>query len=276
MRDLYCDDRSEAALLVDASNAFNSVNRQAALHNISILCPALSMILQNTYGAPTHLFVTGQGEISSREDTTQGDPLAMSMYALATVPLIRQLHSTVPDASQVWFADDATAVGTASALLDWWHHLVSAGPAFGYFPNSLKTFLIVKPEHLSPAESLFADTNITVRVEGQQHLGAALGSRAFAEEYISKKVTDWVSEIALLSEIAQTRPHSAYCALTHGLIGRWTYVMRTIPDIASLLAPLEDAIRLHLIPALTGFDACSPILRALACSSLSPWWDGDC
>ena len=85
--------------MVDASNAFNSVNRQAALHNISILCPALSMILQSTYGAPTRLFVTGQGEISSREGTTQGDPLAMSMYALATVPLIRQLHSTVPDAS---------------------------------------------------------------------------------------------------------------------------------------------------------------------------------
>ena len=31
----------------------------------------------------------------------------------------------------------------------------------------------------------------------------------------------------------------------------------------NLLAPLEDAIRLHLIPALTGFDACSPILRDL-------------
>ena len=45
MRDLYCDDRSEAALLVDASNVFNSVNHQAALHNISFLCPALSMIL---------------------------------------------------------------------------------------------------------------------------------------------------------------------------------------------------------------------------------------
>ena len=100
-------------------------------------------------------------------------------------------------------------------------------------------------------------------MEGQRHLGAALGSQAFAEEYVSKKVTDWVSEITLLSEIAQTRLHSAYCALTHGLIGRWTYAMRTIPDIASLLAPLEDTIRLHLIPALTGFDACSPILRDL-------------
>ena len=57
----------------------------------------------------------------------------MSMYALAMVPLIRKLQSIVPSASQVWFADDATAVGPVSKLLDWWHHLVTAGPAFGYF-----------------------------------------------------------------------------------------------------------------------------------------------
>ena len=86
---------------------------------------------------------------------------------------------------------------------------------------------------------------------------------SFCRGVCFKKVTDWVSEITLLSEIAQTHPHSAYCALTHDLIGRWTYVMRTIPDIALLLVPFEDAIRLHLIPALTGFDACSPILRDL-------------
>ena len=36
--------------------------------------------------------------------------------------------------------------------------------------------------------------------------------------------------------------------------------MKTIPDIAPLLAPLEDAIRMHLIPALTGY---APILRKL-------------
>ena len=89
------------------------------------------------------------------------------MYAFTVVLLIRQLRSAVPDASQVWFADDSTTVGTASTLLEWWHHLVSAGPAFGYFPNSSNTFLIVKPEHLSQAESLSANTNITVTVQGQ-------------------------------------------------------------------------------------------------------------
>ena len=62
------------------------------------------------------------------------------MYSLAMVPLIRKLHSSVPDASQVWFADDATVFGLVSKLLEWWHHLVSAGPAFGYFPKFFKDF----------------------------------------------------------------------------------------------------------------------------------------
>ena len=39
--------------------------------------------------------------------------------------------------------------------------------------------------------------------------------------------------------------------------------MRTIPDIAPLLAPLEEVVRLRLIPALTDYASCSPILRDL-------------
>ena len=39
----------KAVLLVDTSNAFNSLNRQCALHNIQRLCPPLATILINTY-----------------------------------------------------------------------------------------------------------------------------------------------------------------------------------------------------------------------------------
>lgn len=38
-----------AALLIDTSNAFNSINRWVALHSISILCLALSTALHNAY-----------------------------------------------------------------------------------------------------------------------------------------------------------------------------------------------------------------------------------
>ena len=40
--------------------------------------------------------------------------------------------------------------------------------------------------------------------------------------------------------------------MTHGLTGRWSYLTQTVSDISDLLQPLEDAIRHHLIQAITG------------------------
>ena len=107
VRSAFEDDNTEAVLLVDASNAFNSLNRKTALHNIRSLCPTLSTILINTYRSDPVCFVDGD-TLHSRERTTQGDPLAMPMYAIATMPLIQALQRGV---KQVWYADDASATG---------------------------------------------------------------------------------------------------------------------------------------------------------------------
>ena len=61
----------------------------------------------NTYRAPSELYVDGD-VIFSQEGTTQGDPLTMLMYALATIPLIKKLKTNVNDVNQVWYADDAS------------------------------------------------------------------------------------------------------------------------------------------------------------------------
>ena len=87
MRSIFQASETEAVLVVDASNVFNSINRKAALHNVCIICPSLAQTLINTYRATVRLFVTGSDEIASTEGTTQGDPLAMAMYALAITPL---------------------------------------------------------------------------------------------------------------------------------------------------------------------------------------------
>ena len=91
MQKVYEDEDTEGILLVDSKNAFNSLNRQVALHNVQFLCPALSRTLQNCYRAPSRLFVAGGGEQVSNEGTTQGDPLSMPFYSLATLPLVQQL-----------------------------------------------------------------------------------------------------------------------------------------------------------------------------------------
>ena len=52
-----------------------------------------------------------------------------------------------------------------------------------------------------------------------------------------------------LSEIAKVQPHVAYCAFTHGLVGKWTYFLHTLPNISDLLHPLESTIFKEFISA---------------------------
>ena len=68
--------------------------------------------------------------------------------------------------------------------------------------------------------------------------------------YVNENVSAWVKEIALLSGIAKFHPQSAYCAYTAGFCHKFNYFLRTIPDITSMLQPLENIIRNRLIPSL--------------------------
>ena len=214
MRQIFDDPNTHAVLLVDASNAFNNLNRQTALLNIHLNCPSIAKVLINTYRNNTQLFAGGE-TLLSQEGTTQGDPLAMAMYAISTLPLIRRLNQGI---QQVWYADDATAGGDVHSLRHWWDMLREIGPEYGYFVNPSKTCLIVKEDHMSSATDLFQEEGIQITPQGTRHLGAALGSRSFMESYVSSKVTNWVTEVKTRHNCLQPA-HAAYAALTHGLTG---------------------------------------------------------
>ena len=52
MKEIFDDEQTDEVILADASNAFNSLNRNAVLHNVQILCPQFSTIVINTYRLP--------------------------------------------------------------------------------------------------------------------------------------------------------------------------------------------------------------------------------
>jgi len=268
VRSHFTLDDTEAILLVDASNAFNALNRIVALHNIQYICPPLATILINCYRSPAALYISGD-ILYSQEGTTQGDPLAMPMYALATLPLIARLPS---DVFQVWYADDACAGGNVTQLRLWWKRLCEMGPQFGYNANAVKTWCVVKPAHLESAKKLFAGTGVNISVEGRPYLGATIGTQEFTNTYVDEKVREWSSEILLLAKIAESQPQAAYCALTHGLSSRWRFVARTIPAVAESFQPLEDVIRCTLLPLLVGTSPPNDTLRDLF--ALPPRWGG--
>jgi hypothetical protein len=72
----------------------------------------------------------------------------------------------------------------------------------------------------------------------------------------------WVKEIINLADFATTQPQASYAVYTFGLKHRWTYFLRTLPDIRDMLQPLEEAITKFLLPALVDHK-CSPLERAI-------------
>eukprot|EP00957_Ditylum_brightwellii_P138583 10563101-Ditylum_brightwellii.AAC.1 len=73
-------------LLEDARNAFNKLNRKAMLWHVCHYWPLGCRYAFNIYR------LRGAEEVVySKEGVTQGDPMAMFLYALGVLPIILQL-----------------------------------------------------------------------------------------------------------------------------------------------------------------------------------------
>lgn len=144
----------------------------------------------------------------------------MVIYALSTLPLLSVIKTE--NVRYVAYADDLSGAGKIGDLRKWWGSVVAHGPSIGYYPNSFKSWIIVKPEKLKEAERIFSNTNINITIDGKRHLGAVIGSDIYKEEYVNDLVRVWVSEITMLSEIAKIYPQSAYCAFTAGYVHKFT------------------------------------------------------
>ena len=148
-------------LMIDAKNAFNSLNRTAALWNIRVLWPRCSRFLFNSYRGWGSLVVQGSDKFMfSKEGVTQGDPLSMFMYAVDTIPLISLLKDGTGKRKQVWYADDASACSELNSLKDWFDEVKLRGPLFGYYPEPSKSYLVVHENFLSEAKSVFEGTGV--------------------------------------------------------------------------------------------------------------------
>ena len=255
--------------MVDAKNAFNNLNRNAALKNIKELCPPFYQYLYDTYRSPARIVIPGEQKydtIYSDEGYTQGDVASMAKYGIATKPLNDKLADSVNSdlCKQIWYADDSSSAGQVTEMRKWWDVLCKEGPSYGYFPLPTKTVLIVKPEYKELAMEAFEGTGVKITTEGERHMGAVIGSETFKELYVKEKIEKWVKDVEELAEIAKDEPQAVYASFTKAVSHRWTYVQRTIPGIDDLFTPLEEAIRDRLIPSLLGRKVSNIERRILA------------
>ena len=105
MTDIQEDDQTEAVVLVDTSNAFNSLNREAAMSNIQSLCPPLAQIVVNTYRNNAPPFINGE-VIPSLGGPPKGIPWPC-VYISMPLPLSHSFaNSQNVYINYIWYADD--------------------------------------------------------------------------------------------------------------------------------------------------------------------------
>ena len=105
---------------------------------------------------------------------------------------------------------------------------------------------------LENAKLLFSRKAIKITTNGKHHLGAALSTKTFKDEYVQEKVEAWCKEITKLADFAKTQRHAAFSAYIHGQQHRFTYFLRTIEGMEDYLKPLDTTISNILLPAIFG------------------------
>ena len=113
---------------------------------------------------------------------------------------------------------------------------------------------------------------MNISVEGRLYLGATIGTQEFKHNYVGAKVSEWSSEVLLLTKIAESQPQAVYSALTHSLSSKWRFVARTIPEVGELFLLLENVIQCTLLPLLAGTSPPNDALCDLF--GLPPRWGG--
>ena len=63
MKDMFDENGVDGVLLVDASNAFNSLNGEVALRNLFVTCPEMAVFEINMYRSPSKLFVNKDSSV---------------------------------------------------------------------------------------------------------------------------------------------------------------------------------------------------------------------
>ena len=91
MSQVFDEEETDGILLIDATNAFNQMNRAVAMHSVQITCPIMSKYVINTYRSPSRLFVCGGGRYYSGWPTSYALVLFQHVY-----------HDTKPEIARTW------------------------------------------------------------------------------------------------------------------------------------------------------------------------------
>ena len=110
---------------------------------------------------------------------------------------------------QNWYADDSACFAKLHLLKEWLDILMIEGPKFGYFPEPDKSYIVIHPDFIQEAQTVFDGMGVQI-VTGRKLLGGFIGGKDDTVIWMEKKIERWVSAVHKLSNAAKSQPQAAF------------------------------------------------------------------
>lgn len=124
-------------MALDASNAFNLVNRNITLGVIYKKLPSLHLAAYNAYGKKSYT-VMEDSAIPVEQGGSQGCPLAGTFFNIGLSLLVDKVISNLNGSNSgrhAWLMDDGFFAGSKEDALIFCETVKSLGPEIGYIVN---------------------------------------------------------------------------------------------------------------------------------------------
>ena len=180
----------EEMVLVDVSNAFNTLKREAMDSFLVQHMPSLIPLYSLLYHSPSSLFLHTPSGITTLLSTTgvrQGCPLGTFLFSAALTPIIKMMQREFPSVTPWAYVDDMTfQLRSSSSYTPLITCLTAALAAIGLKVNAAKTQRI---------------PNTTLLASGITLLGGHIGSPTSIDSFLSTTVDKAISSLSHLPSL---------------------------------------------------------------------------
>lgn len=235
-------------LLVDFTNAFNSIDRSSMFSSIRQRLPSLSAWFESCYGSAPILYYRDRS-LASCSGVQQGDPLGPLGFALTLQPLIELLSSSVSSLRlNLWYLDDGVISGDIDSLHQAMNLIESSGPSRGLHLNRSKCLLSLPQDLALPTNPL--PPEIPTSTSGFTLLGSPIGPSSFVHSSLSNTISKLKQTLSLLPSLSDAQME--------------TTLLRSCFSLSKLSVYLRTCNPVSLIPLYGSFD--SLMLSSLSAS----------